>query len=137
MANRTKLTPKRKKAFLAALAYNANVTEACELVGVSTTCAYQHKAEDSQFGDDWNTALKAAVDRLESVAWERATEGVAKPVYQQGQMVGHIQQYSDTLLIFLMKGHNPDRYKDRAQVEHMGKVEIDDAKRKLGQMFDS
>ena len=137
MANRIKLTAKRKTLLLAALEYNANVTRACKVAGITTSCAYQHKQNNPDFAADWDAAIKAAVDRLEGVAWLRATEGVEKPVYQQGQCVGYVQQYSDSLLIFLLKGHNPDRFKDRAAVELMAKVDISDAKGELSELFET
>lgn len=135
MANRTKLTPKKRKTFLEALSYNGNVTESAKAAGITRACAYIWRDKHPDFAEDWEAAHEEAVDRLEAEAWKRATEGTSKPVYQQGQLVGHIQQYSDTLLIFLMKGHNPERYKDRAQVEHMGSIEIDDAKNRLGELL--
>jgi len=136
MANRTKLTPKKRKTFLAALEYNGNVTEASKAAGITRACAYVWRDKHPDFAEEWENAYQTATDRLESEAWERATNGTSKPVYQNGQLVGHIQQYSDTLLIFLLKGHKPDRFKERSQIEVTKKPEIDDAKDRLAEMFD-
>lgn len=57
-------------------------------------------------------------DRLEREAMRRAHEGVRKPVYQGGKRVGFIQEYCDTLLIFLLKGLRPEKY--REWFEHAG-----------------
>jgi hypothetical protein len=57
-------------------------------------------------------------DTLEREAIRRAHDGVRKPVYQGGKRVGFIQEYSDTLLIFLLKGLRPEKYRER--FEHSG-----------------
>jgi hypothetical protein len=57
-------------------------------------------------------------DQLEQEARRRAHDGVRKPVYQGGKRVGYIQEYSDTLLIFLLKGLRPEKYRER--FEHSG-----------------
>jgi hypothetical protein len=44
-----------------------------------------------------------------------------KPVFQNGEQVGVIREYSDTLLIFLLKGHRPERFKDRRETQVTGK----------------
>ena len=135
MANRTKYTPTKRKRFLEALEYNGNVTEAVKAARIdSRKTVYNWREKYPDFAEDWESAYQSAVDRLEQEAWRRATEGTEKPVYQNGQLVGHIQQYSDTLLIFLMKGHNPERYKDRQTVEHSGGIEVTDAKDRLGKL---
>ncbi len=65
---------------------------------------------------------------LEAV--RRAVEGTEKPVYQQGRLVGHVQEYSDTLLIFLLKGRRPEKYGEKLRQEISGPggdaVQIDD-----------
>ena len=33
---------------------------------------------------------------------------------------------SDVLLIFLLKGHRPEKYRERYQVEHAGKVKVEE-----------
>ena len=43
-------------------------------------------------------------DALEAEARRRAVEGVRKPVFYQGVICGWVGEYSDTLLIFLLKG---------------------------------
>ena len=54
-------------------------------------------------------------DVLEDEAVRRAKEGVEEPVYQGGKLVGHVQKYSDTLLIFLLKGAKPQKYGDKVR----------------------
>ncbi|MBX6773030.1 MAG: hypothetical protein IRY83_14975 [Chloroflexi bacterium] len=56
------------------------------------------------------------MDALEAEAWRRAVDGVERPVYQNGQRVGAVREYSDTLLIFLLKGGRPQKYRERYEL---------------------
>jgi hypothetical protein len=49
--------------------------------------------------------------RLEDEAVRRAYEGVERPVFQGGKQVGVVREYSDTLLIFLLKALRPEKYR--------------------------
>ena len=57
-----------------------------------------------------------AVDALEDEAVRRAYEGVERAVTVAGQRE-IIREYSDTLLIFLLKGARPERYRDNLRLE--------------------
>lgn len=61
------------------------------------------------------------MDLCEGELHRRAFKGVLKPVYQGGARVGSIREYSDTLAIFLMKAHRPEKYRDTVRNEHTGK----------------
>jgi hypothetical protein len=57
-----------------------------------------------------------AAEALEAEAIRRGFEGVEEPVgWYKGQPGGYITRYSDTLLIFLLKGALPNKYKDRME----------------------
>ncbi len=58
-----------------------------------------------------------ACDALASEARRRAVEGVLKPVYYKGKLVGFIREYSDTLLMFLMKAAMPEKYRDNVRAK--------------------
>ena len=57
-----------------------------------------------------------ATETLEHEAWRRARDGVAEPVYQHGKLVGTVQRFSDSLLMFLLRARRPDVYKERVDV---------------------
>ncbi len=72
---------------------------------------------DSDYCEAFDRAKHEAADRLEDEAWRRAVEGVEEPVgWYKGKQGGVVHRYSDTLLIFLMKGLMPERYGDRVEV---------------------
>ena len=89
--------------------------------GVHFDTAYAHRKTDKQFARQWKRALREAGDHLEHEAWRRAVKGVTEPVYQLGKLAGYVRKYSDTLLIFLLKGCRPGKFRDWARVEHTGR----------------
>ena len=112
------------KAFLASLRLKANVTIACEEANVSRATVYRHKGKEA-FAAEWEAALAEGIDRLEAEAWRRAVDGVSEPVFQMGVQVGVVQRYSDTLMVLLLKGHKPSKFRERVSTEHSGVLTID------------
>lgn len=142
-----KRTPKKRKkrlekdrdwkpAFIAELAARGNVCEACRKAKVGRTTAYQARGSDAAFDAAWKESVEVAVEWMEAEARRRAVDGTLKPVYQGGKLVGKVREYSDTLLIFLLKAHKPEKYRDNAKVvvsgdpanpvqhEHSGTVSV-------------
>jgi len=56
------------------------------------------------------------VENLEAEAWRRAVEGVEKPVFQGGVQVGVIREFSDSVLMFLLRARKPEVYWERYDV---------------------
>ncbi len=121
-----KFTPEKAEAFFAALAETANVSKACAAVAVSRRTAYNWREADPGFAAGWDRAMKAAVLGLEDEAHRRAFEGVDKPVFYQGDECGTIREYSDTLAIFLLKAHNPEKYRENSKVELEANIRVND-----------
>lgn len=118
----TKTTAKRdwKPVFLKHLAECGCVLYSARKALINKATAYQHRERDKAFGIAWDEAIEASRDVMEREARRRAIDGVRKPVFQGGEHVGDVQEYSDTLLIFLMKGADPSKYRERASFEHSG-----------------
>ena len=118
MSNTLKLTSKNKATFLIALTESANVSSASKLINVSREYMYRVRKleKNKEFAEAWDDALQVGVDTLEEEARRRAYLGVDEPVYYQGKQCGSIKRYSDTLIIFLLKAHRPEKYKDRRDV---------------------
>lgn len=113
---RTIRTPKNRAAFLAALSEGTSVSGSCDAANIGTTAAYAWRNEDPEFAAEWEAALEAGTDKLEDEAFRRAHKGVSKPVFHQGVQCGVIQEYSDTLTIFLLKGRRPQKYAERKEL---------------------
>lgn len=106
-------TSRRRAAFLDALSATGNVSAAARAAGASRSRAYALKAADPAFAVEWNDALETAIDALDAEARRRALEGVEVPHFHQGRVAGTVRKYSDSLLMFLLRAHRPDRYRDR------------------------
>jgi hypothetical protein len=123
-AGRRNTVPQRKKAanqdaFLAAFREVGNIYRAAQLVKMDRTQHYRW-LDDPEYRARFADASDDAVDSLETEARRRAVEGVDEPAgWFQGTAGGVVRKYSDTLLIFLLKGARPEKYRDR--LEHTGK----------------
>lgn len=109
-----------KKAFLEEFAKHGNVRKSAESVGLTRRMVYFWKEKDPQFLADFAVAEIEATESLEAEAHRRGVEGWDEPVYQQGARIGDIRRFSDTLLIFLLKGRAPQKYRDRYDVTTTG-----------------
>lgn len=107
-------------AFIAALSIEPNVTVAAESAHISPVYVYQVHAKDEAFRKQWDAALEAGADRMESEAYRRAVNGTLRPVYQGGARVGFVREYSDTLMCLLLKAHKPKKYRENSSVEMTG-----------------
>lgn len=96
------------------------MSESAQAARIGRTAVYEHRNQDPAFRAAWDEAVETACDALEAEAWRRAKDGVRKPVYQGGEKVGEVREYSDTLLIFLLKGHRPERFRERVSTEISG-----------------
>lgn len=101
-----------------------NIARACRAASVARSTVYDHKKKDEEFSRKWNEAVEQGVDELEQEARRRAFKGTLKPVFYKGAKVGTVREYSDTLMIFLLKGNRPEKYKERHEIEHGGEVGI-------------
>jgi hypothetical protein len=109
----------KKRAFLVAYSECATVTEAAQIAGIDRKTHNNWLKADSDYKDAFETVAKeAAGDRLEKEAWRRAVDGWEEPVFHQGRQVSTIRKFDSTLLIFLLKGTRPEKFRDR--FEHSG-----------------
>lgn len=113
-------TAELKQRFLEEYINYANIMETCNAVGMIRRTFYQWLEGDEEFGAKFKKAEKMALGVLEDEAHRRAVTGVDKPVYQGGVLVGHVKEYSDPLLILLLKARAPHKYKDRFAGELTG-----------------
>jgi hypothetical protein len=99
-----KLTPKKadewRPVFLNTLRNTGNVRASCQAAGITRQVAYAHRSSAKEFAAQWDEALQDAIDGLEAVAINRARTS------------------SDTLLIFLLKAHRPEKYRETINQHH-------------------
>lgn len=115
-------TPKKRralkweKAFIASLCMYGVVSKACDDADVNRSAVYAHREAHEDFAQAWAEALEIAADAMELEVRRRAVDGVEEPVYQGGGKVGTIRRYSDTLLMFLLKGTRPEKFRERHEL---------------------
>ncbi len=61
--------------------------------------------------------MKAGLTGLEDEAHRRAFEGDEQEVFKDGNCIGVTRKYSDTLAIFLLKAHDPEKYRENTRME--------------------
>jgi hypothetical protein len=118
----TMLRPKQR-AFLGVYRQCGNVQAAARAARCARSQHYWWLKQPA-YAEAFKDAHAEACDALESEAWRRAVEGVVRPVYYRGKIVGMERKYSDTLLIFLMKGAMPEKYRDNAKINKTEGAEI-------------
>lgn len=119
-----KLTPEKLTAFCAALAETGIVARACKAVSITRQTAYEWRREDPAFKKAWEEALEIGISALEDEAHRRAFRGVPERHYKNGELIDTTRKYSDTLAIFLLKAHKPDRYRERHDITHSGGMTV-------------
>lgn len=117
----------KKRQFLEALAINGNVTKSCEIIGWTRVMPYWWRKRDPEFAQAFDMARAISNQMLVDEAMRRAREGVERIRFDKrgdplkdprtgDHYVEH--QYSDTLLIFLLKTLMPEQFGDR--LTHQG-----------------
>lgn len=106
--------------FLSEYAKCGNILLAANKAKIKRAKHYDWLEGDPDYEVRFATAHEEACEVLEAEAHRRAVVGIQEPVWYQGQKCGSIKKYSDTLLIFLMKGAMPDKYAEfvRANIQH-------------------
>jgi len=89
-----------RRIFLVTLRATGNVMLSCQSAHISKVVAYRLKNNNQLFRKQWEEAEDDAIETLEAIARKRAAES------------------SDVLLIFLLKAHRPEKYREVYRVEH-------------------
>jgi hypothetical protein len=97
-----KINTKWHEAFLERLRESGVVSDAAKAVGIHRCVAYDHRERFPKFSKAWDEALEVAVEQLEVEAVRRARD------------------YSDLLLIFLLKAAKPHKYRETRRLEVSG-----------------
>lgn len=116
----------KKDAFLAAYRVSGNISTACTAAGLHRSTYYDWTEKDERFALEARQAYNEAGDLLEQHARDWATVGVptVKEIYEDGKLVRREESrdISATLLIFLLKGAKPEKYRERLDVQQSEKA---------------
>jgi hypothetical protein len=108
-------SPERQREFISNLADTGSVKEAARLSRMSPMSCYRLRRSPGgeNFAAAWDAAIQQASMRLVDVAFERALNGVAEKIEYDahGDPMEPRRRYNDRLLMFLMRAHQPERYR--------------------------
>ncbi|UUX51794.1 hypothetical protein NUH88_08845 [Nisaea acidiphila] len=132
------LRTRKKRLFLKCLCETGNVSEAARKARIARSHAYQLRRQDPDFARSWDEALDIAVDLLEAEARSRAVDGVEQPRFHQGKICGTVRKYSDSLLMFLLRAHRPETFREGRDggAEDLER-RFEDARQKLADRFEA
>lgn len=114
----------RQDAFLRVLARLGNISAAAKAVAMSRENHYDWLADDPTYRERYNAAMVQAGAVLEENAFQRAIDGWLEPVYHEGRVAGHILRYDNRLLMDLLRGSMPEKYRERRDLQLNGNVNI-------------
>lgn len=103
-------TPAKKAKAIEALGKYGNVADAARVAGVSDTTFYRHLNRDPDFARLCDLARAQASQPLETLAWQRATEGAPEKVIRGGEVVQIKVKPSDSLMRLMLQASNPKKY---------------------------
>jgi hypothetical protein len=111
---------KRREAdlFLQELLANGGlVAHACKRARLERRTVYNWRKADIGFATQWDEVIDLCVEAAELECRRRAIEGVDEPVYHKGELIDTVRKFSDVLLIFFLKAHRPEKYRERIQID--------------------
>jgi len=119
------LSPKQR-VFLDIFAQAGSVSLAAKKAEIGRRTHYDW-LEQPAYKAAFEDATEDAAEALEREARRRAMLGTVRPVYYKGKPCGELREYSDVLLIFLLKGLKPEKYRENVNVN--GSLDVNLAER--------
>ena len=111
-------TLQRQARFLRAYATGfPTAKSAAKRAKVGRTSHIRWLATDPKYAERFNQLRADRVEEFEAEAARRAVTGVTRPMTVAGESV-EITEYSDALLMFILKAERPEKYKERHQLDH-------------------
>jgi hypothetical protein len=95
------------------------VTHSAQHAGLRVRACYDYAKRNKRFHTRWHEQLDVFASTLENEAVRRGRDGYFEPVFQNGELVGHKQRYSDRLLETTLRAAMPDKY-GKQTIEHTG-----------------
>jgi hypothetical protein len=90
-----------------------SVRQACRASGLGRVEMAALRTRIPKFDQAYHDVFEDVTDKLEEAGIKRAVEGVKEDVYYQGEKCGDRTNYSDSILLAMLKSRRPEVY-DRA-----------------------
>jgi hypothetical protein len=120
---RSKRTPEQDEVFFRLVSQGWSQTRAAEKAGYTVEGVRNWRLREEDFRKRYEEAYECGTNAFEDEVRRRGYAGVNRPVFHKGEVVGHIREYSDSLLMFLLKARKPEVYRENFSIE--GKVQHD------------
>lgn len=121
------LTNNRQLKFLEEIIITGgSIRKAAERAGISTSSHYTWLEKQDNYRAAFELAYQKSTEVLEGEAIRRAF-GFEKPIVYRGKVTGYVQEYSDNLLMFLLKKRDPsyrDNYTQQVGIWNTGKDNV-------------
>lgn len=116
-------TRRAKALFLREFRLCGSVTRSAEKAGVHRRTVYMWMETDERFKKLFDDSLAESTDMLEEEARRRAVDGVVVPQFYKGDLISAavVREYSDALLMFLLKARLPEKYREIRSHQLLGK----------------
>lgn len=112
-------TPRTRAYVIEEFRRTGRVDLACASAGCDRDAHYRWMKQYPEYAAEFEKAREQVAGLLEDEATRRAHHGTMKPVSIGGKMV-MVTEFSDQLLMFLLKCRKPGVFGDRQAVEHSG-----------------
>ena len=110
------VTPEIKEAMLLLLEEIPSITKVRKVFGIKRSALQRAREADPDFNQAILDAKEEGYDAMEEEAYRRAVDGVPKPVFYRGEECGSVQEFSDTLLQFMLKHCRPKKFNPGVKV---------------------
>jgi len=131
---RERSTDTNQRAFIAAYTHCASVSESARIVGLDRKQHYEWLKADPRYRAAFEAEADQAAQSLEDEAVRRALDGVRRPMYYRGKPVRsgrgrasrpvYEVEYSDQLLVLLLKRFRPQLYREHTVTEVSGSLDL-------------
>jgi len=116
--------PKMQAAVCASFAEHGTVLAASKECGVSCETIRLARRDNPDFAQAMEEAWEQFGEMVAAEVKRRAVDGWEEPVFQKGELIGHVRKFSDRLLELMAKRTNAE-FKERVALEAKGTVNVD------------
>ena len=114
--NQAKITEAAKETWLDSFRASGNFALSCRRIKYTQQAVRKWLKNDPEFVRKYEEAKEESIAVLEAELRRRAVHGIDKPVWYKGEQVGVVKEFSDVLLMFLLKSLRPEVYRDRVDI---------------------
>lgn len=101
----------------------ANMTRACEKLGIDRGTVYRHMNNSPEFSEAVADAFEGFADDAEDELYRRGVLGWDEPLYQNGELVAHVRKYDTRALVEWLRANRSRKFAPRMAATLVAKTE--------------